>query len=87
MEKLECPNCGGTNVSTKIEHEVIQWGQAGDAFECDTPIRRCQDCKQRWIDNEGMEAHTLAQFKFEKSKGINRTKFCNETERRLWETA
>ena len=82
-----CGDCGSRNIHTTIEHEVLEWGQAGDTFECDTPVRNCQDCGAKWIDNEGMEVHTVAQFKLEKSKGINRTKFCSETERRLWEIA
>ena len=83
---FECPECGSTKVKTTIEHEVLKWGQAGDTFECDTPVRNCE-CGFKWLDRKGMEIHTLAQFKLEKSKGINRTRFCNETERRLWETA
>jgi hypothetical protein len=83
---FECPECGGNKVTTTIEHEVLKWGQAGDTFECDTPVRHCE-CGFDWLDNEGAKVHTLAQFKLEKSKGINRTKFCNDTERHLWEQA
>lgn len=73
----QCPECGSLNVTTVIEHEVLRWGHT---FECDTPVRKCE-CGFQWIDSEGMEAHDLACFKFEKSKGIIRTKFCNEKER------
>lgn len=81
-----CPECGGMKVTTTIEHEVIKWGQAGETFECDTPVCHCE-CGFKWLDHEGMQAHDLACFKFEKSKGIVRTKFCNEKEKRLWDTA
>jgi hypothetical protein len=84
---FECVDCGSSNVKTIVEHEVLKWGQAGDTFECNTPVRHCQDCNAKWIDHEGMDIHTLAQFRFEKSKGITRNKFCNEKERRLWEIA
>ena len=84
---MQCVDCGSRKIETTIEHEVLKWGRAGDTFECDTPVRNCQDCGSKWIDSKGMEVHTLAQFKFEKSKGIVRTKFVNEIEKRLWETA
>jgi len=83
---MDCPECGGKNITTTIEHEVLKWGQAGDTFNCDTPVRHCE-CGFNWVDHEGMQAHDLACFKFEKSKGVVRTKFCNDAERQLWEKA
>lgn len=84
-----CGDCGSRKITTTIEHERLPWGSGADRdyFECDTPVRKCEDCGARWVDSEGMDVHTLAQFKLEKSKGINRTKFVNDKERRLWETA
>ncbi len=85
----ECTDCGSRKITTVIEHELLLWGSVADRdyFECDTPVRACEDCGARWIDSEGMDVRTLAQFKLEKSKSVNRTKFCSENERRLWEQA
>jgi hypothetical protein len=82
---LDCPECGKVNVTSENVTESLRWGRGGDTFTTTFPVRTCQDCKFQWQDNEASEAITLAQFRFERSKGITRTKFCNDTERRLWE--
>lgn len=78
--KQECMDCGSTNITTKIEHEIL------GNFECDTPVRHCEECHISWVDSEGIDARTLAQFKYEKSMGKVRTNL-KEHEQKLWEQA
>ncbi len=83
---LDCPECGGFEVSTESVTEKLNWGRKGDNFVATFPIRHCS-CGFSWQDQVASEAITLAQFKYEIGRGIERTRFCNETERRLWELA
>jgi hypothetical protein len=83
---MKCSECGN-KVETLIAKEIHKWGQSGDMFESDTPIRFCARCDVTWIDDAGQAVITLAQFKFEKSKGIVRTEFCSNYEQELWEKA
>jgi transposase-like protein len=84
---IDCPECGSVDVVTTIEFEEIPYGQNGEKVKCETPVRHCSTCQFNWLDREGTTASMIAVFKYEKSKGVTRTKFCNNREQELWERA
>jgi hypothetical protein len=83
---LNCPQCNSPSITTVIERNRHAWGTAENPhfFECDEPTRVCALCGFHWLDQEGMDAITLAQFKFEKSMGVQRHRFQNIHEQKLW---
>jgi hypothetical protein len=81
-----CPECGSENVRQETVKDQLRYGRDGEMFEAIYPINHCNDCKLGWIDHLGQDEITLAQFRYEKSKGVVRTKFVGD-EKRLWEQA
>ena len=83
----ECWACGHREFKTETVTQQLGYGQEGETFEATFEAHMCTNCGEGFTDWKAEEARTLAMFKFEKTKGIVRTHFCNDDERKLWEAA
>ena len=57
--KLECPDCGGNKVVTRMIEQEFQYGIAADAvmLKATVPMRICSHCGFQFWDRETEEIH------------------------------
>jgi putative zinc finger/helix-turn-helix YgiT family protein len=50
--KLQCPNCGGTNIETIEKEHTFTYGTDGDVEQitAKVPAKKCLDCGFRYLD-------------------------------------
>ncbi len=51
---VECPNCGSSNVTTRVSLDRFAYGNGPDAvqLEANIPFHRCADCAFEYTDSE-----------------------------------
>ena len=67
-EKLVCPECGKTNVSTSMEDYTFDYGSGDGKVELTAvvPVRVCNDCGCKYMDYLADEAQHEAVCKYKK---------------------
>ena len=83
-EPLVCPNCGGSEVFTTQENEPFCCLESVVTTIL-VPVRNCRACHTHWMDWQAEDIRTAYLFRVERSRGITRSKFANEDERKIYE--
>src|SRR4051812_48974401 len=57
-KKLECPDCGSTQVETQLIKDRFQYGSGPKAVELEAlvPFRKCIDCGFEYTDSEAEDS-------------------------------